>query len=122
MSAVPQVRCGDVVLQIVPGQVVVQGQVLVGDGPFPVGNPVVHLLGRRRSPGDDGTGRGLGVLGLALKLRNRRNIVAGLRMGLVRPGHALFRHKITSRIVCPCGAPFIRPALPRGSYWEVSEI
>lgn len=58
-----------------------------------VGLAVVHLQLRAGGSGDDGVGLGLRALGLALKLRYRRDVVPGLGVGPVWTGHTFLCHK-----------------------------
>ena len=62
---------------------------------------VVDLHVRATGAGDDGLRLLFAVLGLSLDKRDRRRVVAGLRVGPVRPGHAFLRREITSGVVCP---------------------
>ena len=62
---------------------------------------VVDLHVRAAGAGDDGLCPRLAVLGLPLNEGDQGRVVSGLCVGPVRPGHAFFRHGITSGIVCP---------------------
>lgn len=57
-----------------------------------MGLGVVYLQIWAGGSGYDGTGLFLGVLGLALDLGNRRNVVPGLGVRPIRAGHTLLRH------------------------------
>ena len=87
-----QVCCGDVVFQVVPGQVCVYDAVGGRDGSLAVGGAVVDLLLGAGGSGDDGAGWGFGSFGLPLNLRHRRRAVSG-PLRPVRTGHALLCHK-----------------------------
>ena len=87
-----QICCGDVVLQVVPGQVCVYDAVGGRDGSLAVGGAVVDLLLGAGGSGDDGAGWGFGSFGLPLNLRHRRRAVSG-PLRPVRTGHALLCHK-----------------------------
>lgn len=94
-----QVCCGDVVFQVVPGQVCVYDAVGGRDGSLAVGGAVVDLLLGAGGSGDDGAGWGFGSFGLPLNLRHRRRAVSG-PLRPVRTAMPCFAIKITSSLGC----------------------
>ena len=83
-----QIGGGDVVFEVVPRKISVDLGINVGNGPF----AVPDLLRRRLCAGDDRPRVRFAVLGLALNLRNRRRVVARLRVRAVYAFHTLLCH------------------------------
>ena len=84
------------VFQVIPGQIIVNDRVHLGDGPLGpapgAGGLVIDLLPGRLSARDNGVGGFLPVFCLALDFGHRRRIVTGLRVGSLRTFHTLFCH------------------------------
>ena len=91
-SGVPQIGGGNVVFQVVAGQIGVKGGIEVGGGRTAVEDLHFRSRGSRYS----GVCFGLSAFGLALELGNGGRAAVGTGVGAVGPGHALLCHKITS--------------------------
>ena len=86
-----QIREGNVVFQVVPGQVGVDLPIGFGYGAF----RVPDLGAGAVCPCDDGISGGFAAFCFALNLRNRRLFVSGMEFRYLRPLHALLCHNIT---------------------------